>query len=150
MPVKVSNPRKQFQFNIIIPGINPFLCQEVKLPDVEFDVVTHGDTNFDVKTAGKKKIGTLTVNKLFDGVIPDPALKIWMTQIQNSLTGGGLIPAAYKKTIIVEQYSPDGIVVIERYIFQGCWPSKRNGIDFSRKASENTMESIEFQIDEEI
>ena len=60
MPPKVANPRKQFQFGIILPGLDPFLCQKVKSPDLEFEVAEHGDTNFLVKTAGILKVGMVT------------------------------------------------------------------------------------------
>lgn len=149
MSAKIPNPRKQFQFTIILPGLNPFLAQEVKQPDVDFDVQEHGDTNFDVKTAGKKKIGMLTVNKIApaDGI--DTFFRTWANQIQNTLLGGGALPSNYKRTIMVEEYSNDGVTVLERHIYSGCWPSKINGKDLSRKGSDNTTQSIEFCVDEE-
>lgn len=149
MPAKVANPRKQFQFNVIIPGLNPFLAQEVKLPDSDLDMVEHGDTNFDVKTAGKKKLGMLTVNKILPADGLDQFFRVWQRRIQNTLTGGGELPSVYKEPIMIEEYSSDGITVIDRHIYTGGWPQKINGRDFSRKASENTVESIEFCVDEE-
>lgn len=149
MSAKISNPRKHFQFTILIPGLNPFLAQEVKLPDVDFDIVEHGDTNFDVKTAGKKKMGQLTVNKIKPADSLDIYMKLWQKRIQNSKTGGGELPSQYKATIAVLEYSNDGQTVIERHTYTGCWPQKRNGIDLNRKGSENTTESIEFCVDED-
>ena len=148
MPAKIPNPRKQFQFNIIIAGLNPFLVQEVKTPDEDHDVVEHGDTNFDVKTAGKKKISTLTITKIFRADFPEYDFKNWARDIQNTLTGGGLPPSQYKRAIIVEEYGNDGRTVIDRTTYTGCWPSKINGKDLSRRGSDNTTQSIEFQVDE--
>lgn len=148
MPVKVPNPRKQFQFTIIIPGIDPFLAQEVKLPDEEFDVTEHGDTNFDVKTAGKIKYTTLTVTKIFPSTSLDNYTRDWRRRIQNTITGGGQLPSQYKVTAIVEEYGADGVTVIERHIYNGVWPSKINGKELSRRGSDNTVQSIEFCVDE--
>lgn len=147
---KVSNPRKQFQFNIIIPGINPFLVQEVKTPDIDHDVVEHGDTNFLVKTAGMKKIGTLTISKLAPIIGLDIAIRVWGNEVQNTISGGGQLPDIYKRPIIVEQYAADGLTVVERWTYEGCWPSKINGYDFSRKSSDNSMQTIEFCVDRQI
>lgn len=148
MPVKVPNPRKQFQFTIIIPGVDPFLSQEVKLPDEEFDVVEHGDTNFDVKTAGKVKYSTLTVTKIFPSTALDGYIRDWRRRIQNTITGGGQLPSQYKTTAIVEEFASDGVTVIERHIYNGVWPSKINGKELSRRGSDNTVQSIEFCVDE--
>ncbi len=150
MPAKIANPRKQFQFTVIIPGLNPFLAQEVKLPDSEIDIVEHGDTNFMVKTGGMKKVGQLTVNKIKPADSLDTYMKSWQNRIQNTFTGGGQLPSQYKVSVIVEEFGNDGITVIERHQYLGCWPQKRNGVDLSRKGSDNTTESIEFCVDEEL
>ncbi len=148
MPAKISNPRKSFQFGIFIPGLNPFLAQTVKLPDLELDVVEHGDTNFDVKTAGKQKLGMLSITKISPQADIDRFVWLWIRRIQDTRLGGGLPPSAYKYTAIVEQYGADGISVIHRWEFFGVWPQKVNGIEFSRQASENTIENIDFCVDE--
>lgn len=151
MSVKVPNPRKQFQFNIIIPGMNPFLCQEVKTPDIEFDSTEHGDTGFVVKTGGLKKIGTLTITNIHNANLPDLDIffRNWGRQIMNTAVGGGVPPSVYKRPIIVEEYGNDGITVVNRDTYTGCWPQKINGKDLSRRGSDNTVRNIEFQVDEE-
>lgn len=148
MPAKVPNPRKQFQFTIILPGLNPFLAQEVKLPDLDFDSTEHGDTNFQVKTAGQVKIGNLQVTKIQPATGLDTYMESWAKRIQNTLTGGGELPSQYKAECIVEEYSNDGITTIQRHIYSGVWPVKLNGKDLSRKGSDNTVHSIEFSVDE--
>lgn len=148
MAAHVPNPRKQFQFNVIIPGLNPFLAQEVKTPDEEFDNVEHGDTGYLVKTAGMKKIGQLTITKIAPADSTDTYFRNWARQILDTRIGGGLPPSAYKCSIIVEEFGNDNLTVIERTIYNGCWPQKINGKDLSRKGSDNTVQSIEFSIDE--
>jgi len=148
MPAKVANPRKQFQFNISIPGLNPFLAQKVKSPDDESDMVEHGDTNFIVKTAGIRKFGMLTIEKIQPSETTDNFIWAWRRQITNTTTGGGDLPSNYKQTLLIEQLAPDGITVVQRWEASGAWPQKINGIEFDRKGSENTVESIDFCIDE--
>lgn len=145
---KVDNPRKQFHFNIIIPGLNPFLAQEVKSPDIEFDEAEHGDTGFLVKTAGLKKVGRLMVTKILSATSIDVFMTQWQNDILQTDRGGGLLPSQYKRVIMVEEFSSDGITVIERKLYRGCWPQKINGRDYSRKGSDNTTESIDFSIDQ--
>jgi hypothetical protein len=146
---RVANPRKQFQFNIIIPGLNPFLCQEVKTPDADFDSVEHGDAGFLVKTAGMKKIGKMTIGKICQADATDRYFKDWQADIMTTDFGGGQLPSEYKKPVMVEELSSDGITVINRDVYRGCWPQKINGKDFNRKGSDNTVENIEFEVDQD-
>lgn len=145
----VDNPRKQFQFTVIIPGLNPFLCQEVKSPDSDFDEVEHGDTGFFVKTAGMKKIGKLSISKICPADGTDKFMKNWQRRILQTDQGGGQFPSQYKLPILIEEYSSDGRTVINRETYRGCWPQKINGKDFNRKGSENTVEAIEFSVDQD-
>lgn len=148
MPAKVPNPRKQFLFTIFMPGLDPFLAQEVKQPDDEFDVAEHGDVGHDIKTAGKRKLSNLSVTKILPSTTLDTYMRNWRNRIRNFITGGGELPSTYKTAIIIEEYSADGITVLERHVYGGCWPQKVNGRDFSRKGSDNTVETLEFSVDE--
>lgn len=144
---QIENPRKQFQFTIIIPGMNPWLAQEVDTPDGEFDIAEHGDAGHLIKTAGLRKIGQLTVNKISVADGPDNTFDNWADQILDFNTGGGAPPSVYKKPILIEQYANDGVTVIKRKIYNGAWPQKINGEKLNRKGSENTTNSVEFCID---
>ena len=145
---KVQNPRKEFNFQISIVGLNPFLAQTVKLPDIEFDNVEHGDVNYDVKTAGRKKVGMMRVEKIFDAEGLDTFIRNWMNQIQNQDTGGGQLPSQYKRSALVQQFAPDGVTVVEFWELEGVWPQKADGLNFNRRGSENTQQVIEFCVDE--
>jgi phage tail-like protein len=145
---QVANPRKQFQFQVYIPGLNPFLCQKVRMSDVEFDMVEHGDTNFIVKTAGIKKVGNITIEKIAPADSPDQFIWAWVHRIQNTITGGGQLPSQYKETLLIEQYSNDGQTVVQRWEAAGCWPQKINGVEFDRAGSNNTIENIDFCVDD--
>lgn len=119
------------------------------MPDVEFDMATHGDTNFEVKTAGMKKLSHMTISKISPVDAPDNTFRNWSLQIQDTKTGGGLLPSQYKRTCVVQHYAPDGVTVVEQWEFDGAWPQKINGLEFNRKSSENSIQSIELCIDEE-
>lgn len=145
---QIENPRKQFQFTVIVAGLNPFLCQEVKSPDTEFDTAEHGDAGFLVKTAGIKKFGKLTISKICPADDVDTFFYDWQKDILSTNQGGGLLPSEYKQSIMIEEYSSDGVTVLERKTYEGCWPDKVNGKDFNRKGSENTIQMIEFNLDQ--
>lgn len=144
----IANPRKQFQFSITAPGLNPFLAQKVTIPEISVDVTEHGDTNYLVKTGGIKKIGKIQIEKISTALGPDNWLENWLAEVQNEFLGGGLLPAIYKRTLTIDQYSNDGITIINSWICYGCFPSKRDGIDLDRKGSDNTMEKIELEVDQ--
>jgi len=147
---QVSNPHKKFQFSIALFGMNPFLAQKVTLPDREMDVIEHGEGNHVIKTAGMVKLSAMMVEKISNASFPDTLLWAWIQSIQNEYAGGGLVPDSYKIAVQVQKYATDGIKVVQTHTFEGVWPSKINGIEFDRVSSDNTIESIEFQVDREI
>ena len=146
----VANPRKVFNFSFAILGIplNPFLFQSVDIPDREIEVVEHGDTNYDVKTGGRNKIGNLTLEKLLQTTrsIESVYFWNWMNDIANTTTGGGLPPLQYWKNAILEEFAEDGMTVINRWEIYECWPNKINGQNQKRMSSDNTIEKIEMSV----
>lgn len=144
---EINNPRKTFHFSILIAGLNPFLAQEVTTPDVDTEQVHHGDTNFDVKTAGRVKIGNAHINKISTAYLPDNWVWLWHLQCMNTTTGGGLIPALYWRDIIVTEFAIDGRTVINTHTWLNCWPTKINGYEFKRMESANTIEKIELSVE---
>ena len=144
-----ANPRKKFNFSIQISPdpINPFLFQKVNLPDIEIEQDTHGDSNHDIKTAGRVTYGNITCDKLMSSNQGDTYIWAWLDSCQSSVLGGGLPPALYKKTIEIVEYAEDGISQLNRWIAIGAWPCKLNGMELDRSSSGNTIESIEFCID---
>jgi hypothetical protein len=43
----------------------------------------------------------------------------------------------------------NGATVLQTRNYLGAWPCKINGIEFDRLSSENTIETIEFSVDQE-
>lgn len=144
---QIANPRKVFNFTILIMGMNPFLAQEVDVPDFEIEAVEHGDTNHDIKTGGRIKFGTIRIKKISTANGPDNVFWAWMQSIQNALIGGGTIPQLYKRNCVITQFGVDGISPLNSWQCDGVWPNKITGISFKRTASENTIEDIELCVD---
>jgi len=144
----IVNPRKLFQFSIYAPGLSPFLAQEVTIPEESIDVDEHGDTNFNVKTGGKKKIGKLIIQKIMLATLPELWVYNWMNEVQSTSFGGGLLPSIYYKNLTIDEYSVDGITILNTWTLIECWPSNRAAIDLKRAETGNTIERCEFEVNE--
>lgn len=147
----INNPRKAFQFSVQIVGMTsfePMLCQEITLPDKDTEQVIHGDTNFDVKTPGRIKLGNFTMDKIMRANGADNLIWNWGQQCQDSAIGGGLPPASIWYDILVKEFAENGVTVINEWLLKECWPTKVNGQKFSRVESNNSIESLEFSVNE--
>lgn len=144
---QIQNPKKRFNFTILIPGVSEFLVQKVTLPDFELEEVTHGDFNHDIKTAGRAMIGKLTMSKLSIATGSDSYVMNYLRQIQDVFSTGGDLPSNYKIGFDIIHYAPDGVTEIDRWIVEGAYPSKISGIELDRQSSENTVEEVEWSVD---
>lgn len=146
---KFANPRKKFNWSIQISPdpINPFLFQKVTMPDADIDETAHGDTNHDIKTAGRVNYGKLVCEKLSPSDQGDAYMWSWFDTCQSSVLGGGAPPDIYKKVITVVEFAEDGATILNTWICEGVWPSSMPGIELDRATGENTIENVEFTID---
>jgi len=146
---KFANPRKKFNFSIQISPdpINPFLFQKVTTPDADIEEVPHGDTNHDIKTAGRVTYGKIVCEKLMPSDQGDAYLWSWFDTCQSSLIGGGAPPDIYKKVITIVEFAEDNVTVLNTWLCQGVWPSSMPGVELDRLASDNTIENVEFSVD---
>lgn len=145
----IKNPRKVFNFSLqFAPDIfDPWLAQKVTLPDVDIDVVEHGDANYSIKTGGRVNYGTCTIEKLMTTGGADNWFWDWINAVQDSVVGGGLTPSLYKKMLTVTELAEDGATPINSWVLEGVWPSKINGLPLDRLSSDNSIETIELQCD---
>jgi hypothetical protein len=146
---KFANPRKKFNWSIqIIPDpINPFLFQKVDMPESSIAQDTHGDTNHDIKTAGKVEYANIKAEKLMSSKQGDNYMWSWHDTCQSSTIGGGAPPDIYKKTIVYTELAEDGVTVLNTWIATGVWPCKVTPATGDRGDSGNSIESIEFSVD---
>ena len=148
MPAKVKNPRKGFLFQLTFVNhpINPYLFQEVSIPELEIEQVSHGDINRDVKTGGRITVGNLVCRKLESTSGSDTWLWDWLMSVQDLILGGGLTPSEYWETVRVDELAEDGVSILNSWICEEVWPSKVNSQDLDRMSSDNTLEEIEFSV----
>lgn len=148
MPAKVQNPRKGFNYSIqfVKHPINSFLVQNVQMPEVNVEQVSHGDINRDVKTPGRVTVGNLVIEKLLMTSGSDTWLWDWLMSCQDMVLGGGLIPSQLFETVMVNELAEDGVSTLNTWLCQEVWPTKLNGTKFDRMQSENTIETIEFSV----
>lgn len=144
---QIANTRKVFNFIVEIAGINQFEIQKVTLPEVEVEKVEHGDTNHSIKTAGRITFGDLVLEKIRPLPQADVWAWTWLTQSQNAITGGGLLPINFKRTIVVKEMDNTGNVAVNRWICEGCWVTKVAQSDFDRMSSDNIVETITLNVD---
>ena len=145
---QIKNPRKGFQFRITFVNhpINPYLFQKVTKPEISIEQVSHGDINRDVKTGGRVTVGNFTATKLLTTSGSDTWLTDWISSIQDMALGGGLTPASYWETLIVDELAEDGVSVLNSNTYFEVWPCKVNGQTLDRMSSDNSIEEIEFSV----
>lgn len=146
---QISNPRKAFNFTIQIAPmpINPFLAQKVTVPEITIEQVEHGDTNHDIKTAGRVVYGNIIINKIMTTSGSDNYMFDWAYSCQDAIIGGGLVPAQYKRVVTITELAEDGTSALNTWVGIGAWPTKINNMELDRQSSENSIESIELSID---
>jgi len=146
---KIENPRKQFNFSVQIVGlpINPFLVQEFDAPEEGVETATHGDTNHDIKTGGRKTVGQARISKLSTTDGSDNYFWDWMASIADAMIGGGLPPNMYKRTLLVTEFAEDGASIINTWTLIGSWPSKKSQQEWKRASSDNSLEEIFLEVD---
>lgn len=147
---QVSNPHKKFQFSVFIFGLNPFMCQKVTTSERSIDQVEHGEGNHKIKTAGQINLGNVTIENLVLSQVNNKAIWTWIKLVQDEITGGGTTPEVYKKAFQIQKLGVDLVTPIGTWTYIGAWPCKINGIELDRMSSDNTIESVEFSVDQEI
>jgi phage tail-like protein len=150
MPANFANPRKKYNWSIgIVPvPINPFLFQKVDGLESSITQDEHGDTNHNIKTAGRVEHANIKAEKLMPSNASDTYMWDWHESCQSSLIGGGLVPTAYKKTIMITEFAEDGVKVLNTWTAFGVWPCKINSSEYNRGDSGNAIETVEFSVDE--
>lgn len=143
----VADTAKVFNFVVEVLGVNQFEIQKVTLPDMEIEAVKHGDTNHDIKTAGRVTVGDMVWEKLNPLPVPDSFAHDWLTRAQDLILGGGQLAATYKQTVVVKLMDSTGLVAVKRWLCTGCWISKLSHSDLDRMSSDNMIQSITLSVD---
>jgi len=146
---QITNPRKKFNFSIqIVPApLNPFLAQKVEVPEITLQAVKHGDTNHDIKTAGRVEYGDVTIEKISTTSGADNYFFDWQASCQDAIIGGGLLPEQYKRVVTITELAEDGTSILNTWVLLGAWPTKIGAMELNRLDSDNTMESVTLSVD---
>lgn len=143
----VANPRKVFNFKIEINGLPEFECQNVQIAELEIAATEHGDTNYDVKTPGKIKVGDITLEKLRSMPNSDLWAWNWLMAAQNPNTGGGQLPQNIKQLVVIRELDTTQTQVLNTWAYDGCWVKKLSQNKFDRMSSENILETVVLSAD---
>lgn len=143
----IPNPRKVFNFRIEIAGFDQFEAQNVEIPEIELEITEHGDTNHSIKTAGRVKIGDITMEKLRPLPVPDSMFWSWLNAAQDILLGGGQLPSFYKKIVVIKEMDSTGLVAVNSWMCIGTFPKKISSNKLDRMSSDNLLETVVFSVD---
>jgi T4-like virus tail tube protein gp19 len=141
-----NNATKVFNFAIEINGIDQFLIQDVKVPEVEIGAVEHGASNYNVKTAG----GVATSDAELQKIVPAPGGDRWAwdwlmkAQDPNNETGG--LTEDYYKDIVFKELSPSG-ATLNSDLWIGSWVRKVSKSNYKRgKQDENVIQTVTISV----
>lgn len=142
-----SNARKVFNFAIEVDGIDQFLIQDVKRPEIEIGSVSHGAANYDVKTAGGVAVSDAELKKIKPAPERDSWAMDWMFEAQNMNTGTGTLSEQYKRNIVFKELAPNG-VALSAELWEGAWCKKTSNENYKRgNQNENVIETVTISVD---
>ncbi|MCB9047617.1 MAG: phage tail protein [Chitinophagales bacterium] len=143
----VSNAQKSFNWLIEVNGLNSFLAQKCNVPLPEIGAVSHGDTNYDVKTAGRIALEDMVLEKLVPAPGGDSWAMTWLQTARNMATGGGALPLNYKATVVVRELSDDGVTILRSFVYTGAWVRKVEHSGLDRTSEDNVIETVTISVD---
>ena len=139
-----ANPLRGYKFRVEIDGVDQWLIQKFKAPEIEVSQIEHGGSDANIKTPSKKKIGNATIEKLK----PLDKADLWSFEWMNECLLG--FPSATKRNIVVVELANDGVTTVNRHILVGCFPIKSSQTDWDRMADANTIETVELSVEDYI
>ncbi len=139
-----GNPVRAYRFRVEIDGIDQWAIQKVTIPEISVGVIEHGGGDHNIKTAGKRQIGNLTIEKLKPLGEKDLWSQTWMMEAIL------LLPTIAKRNIVIKELSNDGLTTINSWLVIGMFPVKSSQTTLDRMAEENIIESVEFSVDDVI
>lgn len=143
----VENPIKVFKFQIEMDGLLQMEAQTMTLPTMEIEATEHGDTNHSIKTPGRIIVGDLVMTKLKPVEGNNNVGLNWMLQCQDAMTGGGALPVDCKRTVIIRELDPSGVVAVNSYLCIGVFPKRIEWNDKDRSSSDNVIETVTYSVD---
>lgn len=144
MPLTAAepNPRKAFSFELEIEGVVMARVQKVKFPAIELTVAEHGNRNRTDKTASRRNVGDLELEKVMPADGQDRAIQDWMDLAERG------VPTDYKRSGILRHFGPDDATVVGTWRIFGAWPKKDEMGDLDRKSDDNLIQKVTLSVDD--
>ena len=142
-PVFPGHPRQGWQFTVRVNGIEAAKFQKATLPEisVEVDEFASGGSVRNHKYAGRKTIGTCTLEKGMFADGADLEAWAWLTQTVNSMTGNQGSPANYWRDVDICHVDRVGRV-IQTWHMTECFVSQLTWSDNEGTSSEHVVETL--------
>jgi phage tail-like protein len=143
-----STVRMTYLFRLEGDGVPIAHIKKANVPSVEVAVVenTHGGANHSQKHAGRRKYGTVTLEKTMPANGGDLWAYKWLSEVraEDGTTQGAEV---YKRNLVLLHLGNQD-QVIDKWILKGCFPSKIDyGANDSSQDGEAMMETVELQCD---
>lgn len=139
--------RKVFNFAVEIDGVDQFLIQDAKKPEVEIGAVLHGASNHDEKTAGGVAVSDAEFQKVKPADSGDSWAWDWLNDAQDMNAGSGKLPVDYQKDIVFKELAPTG-AVLNAWLWENAWVRKATDSNYKRgNKNENTLETVIISVD---
>jgi len=144
---KIINPRKLYRFAVEVDGLDTAYAQKVKLPKIEVKSAKHGQGPFVVQTASKVEFGQLELETLKPADSSAVWWKDWLALVVNLGTGAMGTPDVYKKTLSIVEYAPDGVTIVDRWEYTGCYPMDIDPAELDKLGEGNAIDKIKICVD---
>jgi len=144
---KQINPRKMYRFAVECDGLETAYVQKVKHSKIEVKSAKHGDGPFAINTASRIDFSQLEFETLKPAESSGVWWKDWLALIVNLRNGAMGTPDMYKKILSIVEYASDGITIIDRTEYLGCYPADIDVADMDKLGEGNQIDKIKINVD---
>jgi len=141
------NPRKLFRFAIECDGLETAYVQKCKIPKTEVKVAKHGEGPFIISTASKVEFGHVELDCLKPAESSAVWWKDWLALVINLNDGSMGTPDIYKKNITINEYSSDGVTIVDSWEIDGCFPVEIDPSELDKIGEGNAIDKIKLSCD---
>ena len=133
---QVTDVLKNFRWDLEMDGLPFGYAQKCNIPEQSFNEVTHGGDEKDVKTAGRRAVGDITIEKLMPGNDPDNFATDWFqAQVDTP-------PSEHCRDFYIIHYGFNRQTVIGRWLVLGAWVKSIKYADNEKGSDDNMVETM--------
>lgn len=144
---KTINPRKMYRFTVECNGLETAYVQKVKAPKIEIKSAKHGNGPFTVNTASRVDFSMLELETLKPAESAAVWWKDWLALLINLSNGAMGDPDTYKQTLSIVEYGADGVTIVDRTEYIGCYPADIDVSDMDKLGDGNQLDKLKFNVD---